>query len=107
MVLPAPTPCRMPSIQAKKLATGMHMTKDIVNAPHNVLNSESLADTARRLAEESGGSLTCKVLGKEECEERGMIAYLGVTRGSETQPQFIHITYTPAHLVYLHSIDPA
>uniref|UniRef100_A0A6U9ZZG5 Cytosol aminopeptidase domain-containing protein n=1 Tax=Pseudo-nitzschia australis TaxID=44445 RepID=A0A6U9ZZG5_9STRA len=79
----------------KKLATGMHMTKDIVNAPHNVLNSESLADTARRLAEESGGSLTCKVLGKEECEERGMGAYLGVARGSETQPQFIHITYTP------------
>jgi len=79
----------------KKIATGIAMTKDIVNAPHNVLNSESLADTAKRLAEESGGSLTCKVLGKEECEERGMGAYLGVARGSETEPQFIHITYTP------------
>jgi leucyl aminopeptidase len=79
----------------RKIATGIAMTKDIVNAPHNVLNSESLADTAKRLAEESGGSLTCKVLGKEECEERGMGAYLGVARGSETEPQFIHITYTP------------
>ena len=79
----------------KKIATGMSMTKDIVNAPHNVLNSESLADTAKRIAEESGGTLKCTVLGKEECEERGMGAYLGVARGSETEPQFIHISYTP------------
>jgi leucyl aminopeptidase len=78
-----------------KMATGIYMTKDIVNAPHNVLNSESLADTAKRLAEESGGSLKCTILGKKECEERGMGAYLGVARASETQPQFIHITYTP------------
>lgn len=79
----------------KKIAIGMHMTKDIVNAPHNVLNSESLADTAKRLADESGGSLKCKILGKKECEQRGMGAYLGVARASETEPQFIHITYTP------------
>jgi len=71
------------------------MTKDIVNAPHNVLNSESLANTAKQIAEESDGSLTIKVLGKEECEERGMGSYLGVARGSETAPQFIHMTYKP------------
>jgi leucyl aminopeptidase len=80
----------------KKIATGICMTKDIVNAPHNVKNSESLADTAKRIAKESDGSLKCKILGKKECEARGMGAYLGVARGSETEPQFIHITYTPA-----------
>lgn len=80
----------------KKLAGGIYMTKDIVNAPHNVLNSISLADTAKRLADESGGSLTCRVLGKQECEKRGMGAFLGVARGSETDPQFIHLTYTPS-----------
>lgn len=79
----------------KKIATGVSMTKDIVNAPHNVLNSESLADTAKRLADESGGSLKVKILGKKECEERGMGAYLGVARAGETEPQFIHISYTP------------
>ena len=79
----------------KKLANGIYMTKDIVNSPHNVLNSLSLADTARRIAEESGGVMKCTVLGKKECEERGMGAYLGVARGSETEPQFIHLTYTP------------
>ena len=74
----------------------MSLTKDIVNAPHNVLNSESLADTAKKIAEESGGSITCEILGKEECEKRGMGCYLGVARGSETEPQFIHLTYKPS-----------
>ena len=79
----------------RKLAKGIFMTKDIVNSPHNVLNSESLADTAQRIAKESNGRLKCTILGKEECEKRGMGAYLGVARGSETDPRFIHITYTP------------
>jgi leucyl aminopeptidase len=77
------------------IASGCALTKDIVNAPHNVLNSESLAATAQRIASESGGSITCTILGKEECEARGMGAYLGVARGSETEPQFIHLTYKP------------
>ena len=81
--------------EGKKVAIGVHMAKDIVNAPHNVLNSVSLADTARRLAKESGGALKCTILGKRECEERGMGAFLGVARASETEPQFIHITYKP------------
>lgn len=79
----------------KKMAAGISMSKDIVNAPHNVLNSESLANVARQIAEESGGTLSCTILGKEECEARGMGAYLGVARGSETDPQFIHMTYKP------------
>jgi leucyl aminopeptidase len=77
------------------LARGVVMAKDIVNAPHNVLNSVSLAETAKRIAADSKGRLTCTILGKAECEKRGMGAYLGVARGSETEPQFIHLTYTP------------
>jgi leucyl aminopeptidase len=79
----------------RKVAAGIFLTKDIVNSPHNVLNSLSLADTAKRIAAESGGRLKCTILDKKECEKRGMGAYLGVARGSETEPQFIHLTYTP------------
>lgn len=82
--------------RGRALTKGLYLTKDIVNAPHNVMHSESLANTARRIADESGGTITCKILGKEECEERGMGAYLGVARGSETDPQFIHLTYKGA-----------
>ena len=80
----------------KMLAQGVIMAKDIVNAPHNVLNSESLAETAKRIAADSkDGTITCTILDKTECEKRGMGAYLGVARGSETEPQFIHMTYKP------------
>lgn len=81
--------------EGKTIAKGVFTAKDIVNAPHNVLNSESLAATAQRIAGESNGRIKCTILGKKECEERGMGAYLGVARGSETQPQFIHLEYSP------------
>jgi len=76
------------------VARGCNLAKDIVNAPHNVLNSQSLADTARTIAAQSG-CLECQIWGAAECEARGMGAYLGVARGSETEPQFIHLTYRP------------
>lgn len=79
----------------KNLAKGIFLTKDIVNAPHNVLNSLSLANVAKKIAAESNGMLKCTILGKKECEARGMGSYLGVARGSETEPQFIHLTYKP------------
>lgn len=79
----------------KKLAMGIYLTKDIVNAPHNVLNSLGLANVARDIAEKSGGTIECKILDKDECEKRGMGSFLGVARGSETEPQFIHLTYKP------------
>jgi leucyl aminopeptidase len=81
--------------EGQQLAAGIVLTKDIVNAPHNVLNSLSLAETAKRLAKESSNVLKCTVWGKKECEARGMGAFLGVARGSETEPQFIHLVYTP------------
>jgi len=80
----------------KAMAKGIYLTKDIVNAPHNILNSLGLANVARRLAKESGGRITCQILGKKECETRGMGAFLGVARGSETEPQLIHLTYKPS-----------
>ena len=76
-------------------AKGIFIAKDIVNAPHNVLNSLSLAETAKRIAESSGGTLECEILDKDDCERLGMGAYLAVARGSETPPQFIHMTYRP------------
>jgi leucyl aminopeptidase len=81
--------------RARILAEGVYLAKDIVNAPHNVLNSLALAETAQRLAQQHGSRLTCQVLSAEECEELGMGAFLGVARGSETPAQFLHLTYTP------------
>ena len=82
--------------QGKAIAKGVYLTKDIVNAPHNVLNSLGLANVARRIAKESSGKIKCQILSRKECEDRGMGAFLGVARGSEADPQFIHLTYKPS-----------
>lgn len=76
--------------EGQQIAAGILLAKDIVNAPHNVLNSLSLAETAERIP-----GLKCQIWGKAECEEYGMGAFLGVARGSETEPQFIVLTYEP------------
>mmetsp|Transcript_9444 Transcript_9444/g.23179 ORF Transcript_9444/g.23179 Transcript_9444/m.23179 type:complete len:556 (+) Transcript_9444:144-1811(+) len=78
------------------IVRGVILARDIVNAPHNTMNSLALAHVAKRICDESGGTLTCKILGEEECERRGMGAFLGVARASETPPQFIHLTYKPS-----------
>ena len=80
--------------RGKQMASGIYLAKDIVNAPHNVLNSLSLAETAKRLAS-AYPRLHVNVLNSEDCERHSMGAYLGVARGSETPPQFIHIIYRP------------
>ena len=79
----------------RKIASGTFLAKDIVNSPHNTLNSLSLADTAQRIASESNGFVECNILEKDDCEHLGMGAYLGVARGSETPPKFICLTYKP------------
>lgn len=77
------------------LATGVYLSKDIVNAPHNSLNSLGLANLAKHIASQSRGRLTCRILDMKDCEKLGMGAFLGVARGSETPPQFIHLSYRP------------
>lgn len=79
----------------KIFAKGQILTKDIVNAPHNMINSLGMANVAQRIAAEYSNVMKIQILGAEECEKHGMGAYLGVARGSETPPQFIHLTYTP------------
>ena len=79
----------------RSIASGTYLARDIVNSPHNTLNSLGLADTAERIASESNGLIECKILEKDDCERLGMGAYLGVARGSETPPKFICLTYKP------------
>ena len=69
------------------------LTRDLVNEPANVVTPSYLAERAAELAQAPG--VTVKTLERADCARLAMGAYLGVARGSEEPPKFMHLTYAP------------
>ncbi|PZO19610.1 MAG: leucyl aminopeptidase [Leptolyngbya foveolarum] len=80
--------------KAKLICEGVVLARELVAAPPNVVTPEKLADTAAEIANTHG--LTLEILEREQCEELGMGAYLGVAQASDLPPKFIHLTYNPS-----------
>ena len=80
--------------KAKLVCEGVVLARELVAAPPNVVTPQKLADTAAEIANAHGLSL--EILEREQCEELGMGAYLGVAQASDLPPKFIHITYKPS-----------
>lgn len=79
--------------RGRKVAEAVCQARDLVNEPSGYMTPAQLASEARALAKRAG--LKIKVLGRSECERLGMGMYLGVAKGSDKEPKFIHLTYTP------------
>ncbi len=75
------------------VADGICWARDLVNEPPSSMTPMRLADLAQAMAKDVG--LGCKILGQKECEKQRMNLLLGVARGSEEEPRFIHLTHTP------------
>ena len=73
------------------LAGATILARDMVNEPSNYMTPTDMAREASRLAETYG--LSVEVLEKEQMEELGMGALLGVARGSHQPPKFIILRY--------------
>ena len=76
------------------VCAGVELARQLVAAPPNHGTPEALAQTAAHIASDHG--LTLRVLERSDCEALGMGAYLGVAKGSDLPPKFIHLTYTPS-----------
>lgn len=77
--------------RGEKIANGVILARELVAAPANIINPVTLAETAKKIAEENG--LELEILEKEECEALGMGAFLGVAMASDLPPKFVHLTY--------------
>jgi leucyl aminopeptidase len=73
------------------IASGMDLTKDLGNLPPNICTPSYLGQTAKKLAKDYGFKV--QVLGRKEIESLKMGAFLAVTQGAKTQPQFIVIQH--------------
>ena len=76
------------------LAEAALLARDMVNEPPNVMTPTRMAEIASQMAEEQG--LEVKVLERDEMEELGMGAFLGVARGSAQPPKLIMLSYKGA-----------
>ena len=79
--------------RAQHQAAAVRLARDLVNEPPAVMTPERLAQAAATVAEEEG--LTCRVWDKAGVTELGMEMLLAVNKGSDLEPRFIQLTYTP------------
>jgi len=80
--------------KGRVLAEATNLARDMVNEPANYMTPSDMAATAKRLAETYGLELT--VLKREQMQELGMGALLGVAQGSTQPPKFIVLRYRGA-----------
>ncbi len=70
--------------------------RDLANGPGELVTPTFLAETAKEIVDAAGDAdVSLTVLGRAECEARNMGCYLGVAKGSDEEPKFIHLTYKP------------
>jgi len=73
------------------LAGATILARDMVNEPSNYMTPTDMVREASKVAEDYG--LAVEVLEKEQMEELGMGALLGVAQGSHQPPKFIILRY--------------
>ena len=75
------------------IASATCLARDLVNEGAGVLTPRALADAARAMGKEHG--VKVEVLGRAQIEKLGMRLFLGVSQGSDQEPQLVRMTYTP------------
>ncbi len=78
---------------ASLVAEATCFARDLINEPANAVTATVLAEHAQAMAQ--AGGLSARVYDRAECEKLGMGAFLGVNKGSQEPPRFIHLTYRP------------
>lgn len=79
--------------RANQICSGVILARELVAAPANAVTPITMAETAQEIASSYG--LQVEILEREDCEQLGMGAFLGVAQASDLPPKFIHLTYKP------------
>ncbi len=78
--------------RGQAVADAQSLARDLVNEPADAIYPQTLADVALSLASDS---LSVEVWDEQKIEAEGMGGIMGVGRGSDRKPRFIHMKYTP------------
>ena len=67
--------------------------RDLINEPSDIATPTNIASVATEISKKSGGKVKVNILEKDEVKKLGMGAFLGVAKGSDEPPKFIHLSY--------------
>ncbi len=81
--------------EGKRIAEGVLFARDLINEPANVVNPQTLAAAARKMAAQAG--VACRIIGEKELRKLKMGGILGVNQGSLTPPALIVLEYGKAY----------
>jgi len=73
------------------MAEATNLARDMINEPANFMTPADMAEVAKKVAAEY--NLECTILEREQMQELGMGALLGVAQGSRQEPKFILLQY--------------
>jgi len=77
------------------IGRAQNYARTLANRPANVINPETLAAEAKKLAKGSG-NLKCTVFDEKQLKQKAMGGLLAVGAGSQNKPTFIVLKYTPS-----------
>ncbi len=77
--------------EGRKIAEGVMFARDLINEPANVINPQTLAAAARKMAAQA--RVSCRIIGEKELRKLKMGGILGVNQGSLTPPALIVLEY--------------
>jgi leucyl aminopeptidase len=85
------------SSRGRIVAAAVARARDLTNGPAELVTPTYLAETAREIAQAEArhADVSIVVLDRDDCAARGMGCFLGVAKGSDEPPQFIHLHYRP------------
>ncbi|HWN66929.1 MAG TPA: M17 family peptidase N-terminal domain-containing protein, partial [Haliangium sp.] len=81
------------AVHAAHVCRGIHLSRELVAAPANVIDPVALAHTAREMAADLG--LEVDIAGADACRERRMGAFLAVAGSPSASGHLIHLVYRP------------
>jgi leucyl aminopeptidase len=85
-----------PSTIGLKIANAQLETMRLVDLPPNIVTPQYLANWAKESGDKYGFEVS--VLGFEAAEKAGLGAFLSVGKGSQNEPQFLIMNYTPENI---------
>lgn len=87
------------------MTEAVHLTRDLVNGPANIMTIAKFAEEAKNIAKDTGCSLT--VLDEKKIKKMGMGAFLGVNSGSgKREARMVILDYKPKKVRKKDKKDP-